>query len=117
MRILFNNLIDGLAASNISALTEEALYEASRVQDQRLTTRWHTTSPTSQTIIFAGSCDTIVGGNIGLVTGSAATNLITNPEDFSQASWVKSDVTASVYTSIVGVPSNLITATWAVIHI
>ena len=113
MRILFNNLIDGLAASNISALTEEALYEASRVQDQRLTTRWHTTSPTSQTIIFAGSCDTIVGGNIGLVTGSAATNLITNPEDFSQASWVKSDVTASVYTSIVGVPSNLITATWA----
>lgn len=110
MRILFNNLIDGLAASRLSALTEDPLYEASRVQDQRLTTRWHTTAATDQTIIFSGSCDTIVGGNIGLVTGSSATNLITSA---NMAGWSIVGATAATASSIVGQNAYSVTAATA----
>jgi hypothetical protein len=111
MRILFDNLIDGLAVSRISALTEDPLYEASRVQDQRLTTRWHTTAASDQTILFSGSCDTIVGGNIGLVTGSSATNLITDPENLTSGNWVKSSVLVATVDSIIGYPAYSVVAT------
>ncbi len=109
MRIAYDNLLDDLLSANITYSTETTLYEATKVQDQRLTTQWRTTAATSQTIVFAATANTIVGGNIGLVTGSVATNLITDPEDMSQASWLKLQVTASIGTSIVGVPSGLVT--------
>ena len=110
MRINYNNLIDDLGSSLITASTEETLYEATNVQDQRLTTQWRTTACTDQSIIFDASSNTIVGGNIGLVTGSAATNLVTDPEDFTTASWGKTGCTVSADTAILGITSYKITA-------
>ena len=97
MRILYQNEFD--VAASLTPLTEETLYEATNVQDQRLTTQWRTTSATDQTIIFDASSATIVGGNIGLVTGSAATNLVTDPDI---TNWSQTNVTTSADTAILG---------------
>lgn len=52
MRIAYNNIIDDLTSTSISALTEETGYEITNVQDQRLTTKWKTSSATEQNVIF-----------------------------------------------------------------
>ncbi len=105
MRILYENLIDGLAASRLTVSSEQALYGAVRVQDQRLTTRWRTDSGTAQTILFSGSSDTIVGGNIGLVTGGAATNLVTDPENLTSGNWTAWSAIVTTAESIIGYPA------------
>ena len=108
MRIAYTNLFD--SAASITPLTETVLYEATQVQDQRLTTQWRTTGVTDQTIIFAATADTIVGGNIGLVTGSAATNLLVNPENLSASPWAAySSGAITTANSILGVPAYAVT--------
>lgn len=104
MRIIFGNQIDDLVASNVTALTETFLYEGTKTQDERLSTQWRTTAGTDQTIVFNAGSDAIVGGNIGLVTGSSATNLVTDPEDLTTANWTENtNVTVTAATSILGI--------------
>ena len=106
MRIAYRNLLDQLPSAQVVPSTETVLYEAVNVQDQRLEgTQWWTTSPTSQTIIFGASTDTIVGGNIGLVTGSSVTNLVTDPEDMESGNWSDTNATISAADNIVGYPA------------
>jgi hypothetical protein len=111
MRIAYSNLFDN--AASITPSTETTLYEATMVQDQRLTTQWRTTAATDQTIIFAASADTIVGGNIGLVTGSAATNLVNDPENMTSGDWALgggAPGSRATATSILGVPAYKMTS-------
>ena len=46
MRIAYNNLVDGIATSSISALTTNSSFPVANMQDQRLTTKWRSTSLT-----------------------------------------------------------------------
>ena len=110
MRIAYSNLLDPLASTLITPSTEATLYEATQIQDDRLTTQWRTTSATDQTIIFDASAATIVGGNIGLVTGSAATNLITDPENLTSANWTATGSVITTAESILGYPAYEITS-------
>ena len=111
MRFIYDNQIDSLVASQLTALTTTELYEATKVTDERLTTQWRSTSPTAQTLVINAGSDTIVGGNIGLVTGSAATNLITDPENMTSGNWTKQGQNPTVATgaSILGVPAYSVT--------
>jgi hypothetical protein len=52
MRIAYHNEIDALATSSLTALTSDANYPISNVQDQRLKTVWHSTSDSAQTVII-----------------------------------------------------------------
>jgi len=52
MRIAYTNAIDAVAASSVTALTVVTGYEASNLQDQRLSTTWRSTALTAQTIII-----------------------------------------------------------------
>ncbi len=111
MRIAYNNLLDQLPSAQVVPLTETVLYEAVNIQDQRLEgTQWWTTSPTSQTIIFGASTDTIVGGNIGLVTGSSVTNLVLSSENLTSGDWVVSSSGVTTAQTIIGVPAYAVTA-------
>lgn len=101
--MIYDNQLDVLVASQITASTEETLYEAVQVLDERLTTQWQTTTPTSQTIVFdAGG--TVSGGD-GQAMFQATTNLISDPEDWTTANWTDSGLVTSVDTTIVGVPA------------
>jgi hypothetical protein len=62
MRFVYDNKIDNLEASAVTALSEVTGYEVINVQDQRLTTKWHSNSATTQTVIFtfASSSATII---------------------------------------------------------
>ncbi len=113
MRIAYRNLLDQLPSAQVVPSTETVLYEAVNVQDQRLEgTQWWTTSPTSQTIIFGASTDTIVGGNIGLVTGSSATNLVPRPEDLTDgAAWLSSNIVITTAGTVLGMQLNKIANT------
>jgi len=52
MRIAYDNQIDDLSASALTALTSDTNYPIENVQDQRLTTVWHSTALTAQTVII-----------------------------------------------------------------
>ena len=117
MRILYDNKIDDLAASRITALTANPLYAATNVIDERLTTQWWSTAATSQTMIFNAGSDAIVGGNIGLVTGSAATNLVTDPEDYTTANWTKTNVVVTTAGTVLGMQLNKVTQTTAATNV
>ena len=111
MRILYDNQIDALTTTGMTALTSATLYPISEVQDQRLTTRWRSTAATDQTVIFdAGGS---VAGGDGQPMFPATTNLFANPTDFTQADWTKSNCTASASGTILGLQANLITKTVA----
>ena len=117
MRILYDNKIDDLAASRITALTANPLYAATNVIDERLTTQWWSTAATSQTMIFNAGSDAIVGGNIGLVTGSAATNLVTDPEDYTTANWTKTNAVVTTAGTVLGMQLNKVTQTTAATNV
>lgn len=84
MRIAYTNLLDDLAASAMTALTENSLFPLTNVQDQRLSTVFRSTACTSQTIILdlgATTATTIVallGHNLStsatVTVDAAATN-------------------------------------------
>ena len=58
MRISYTNLID--AASAPTCLTTDLLYPAANLQNQRLSKRWRSTSPTAQTVVVnLGSAMTV----------------------------------------------------------
>jgi len=105
MRIVFNNQIDALSPSEITPLTETTLYEATQVRDQRLTTQWWTTSPTSQTITFnAGG--TVTEGETRQPMFQATTNLIVDPENMTSGNWTETgDSITTAGTNIVGIPA------------
>jgi len=110
MRIAYDNQIDDLAASEITALTAESLYAATNVQDERLTVQWRTTAATDQTIIFnAGG--TVTEGETWQPMFQATTNLLTDPENLTSANWTKTAVTASADSVVLGFQRNKITAT------
>lgn len=52
MRISYNNYVDSIQASGITALTEAIGFVASNIQDQRLSMVWRSTSPSNQTVII-----------------------------------------------------------------
>ena len=52
MRIAYENLIDDLASTAITASSEDTSYPVTNVQDQRLTTKWYSDSTTTQTVTF-----------------------------------------------------------------
>lgn len=52
MRVSYNNYIDILPASSLTALTETTNYPVINVQDQRLSQEYRSTAVTSQTIII-----------------------------------------------------------------
>ena len=106
MRILYSNEIDTLTATGMTALTAETLYPIANVQDQRLSTRWHSTAATDQTVIFdAGG--TVSGGD-GQPMFQATTNLLSNPEDWSSG-WTGSNATRASSGSVLGFVGNLLT--------
>jgi len=107
MRIAYENQIDALASTAITALTQESLYGATRVQDERLTVRWRTTAVTNQTILLnAGG--TVTEGETWQPMFAATTNLVVSPEDFSFGAigvWAYSSVGITTAESVLGVPS------------
>lgn len=113
MRLIYDNQIDALAASEITALTETTLYEATQVQDQRLTTQWKTTAATDQTIIFnAGG--TVTEGESAQPMFQATTNRVTDPENLTSANWTATALSvATAAATIAGIPAYLLTATSA----
>lgn len=52
MRIAYKNILDDVASNSITASSEETGYEIENVQDQRLSTKWKTSSATEQSVIF-----------------------------------------------------------------
>ena len=93
MRIAYNNYIDALEASAISALSEDTTYPITNVQDQRLTTKWLSDDATTQTVIFdlgdttACSIVAIVSHNC---TPTGTVTLIGNDDIASGLTWVTS---------------------------
>jgi len=82
MRIAYINLIDSGSAP--TALTADLLYPVANMQNQRLSKRWRSTSPTAQTIVVnlgsAQAVDTvaILGHNL---SGSAAVTIEAHTSD------------------------------------
>ena len=82
MRIAYTNLID--AGSAPTALTADLLYPVANMQNQRLSKRWRSTSPTAQTIVVnLGSAQAvntvaILGHNL---SGSAAVTIEAHTSD------------------------------------
>ena len=102
MRIIYDNQLDDLVASQITALTAETLYAATRVTDERLTVQWETTSPTAQTIIFnAGGAEEPMF--------VATTNLVVDPENLTSANWTETNVAVTTAESILGIPAYKVT--------
>jgi hypothetical protein len=93
MRISYSNLLDNLEASAISALSEDNTYPATNVQDQRLTTKWHSDSTTTQTFIFdlgaTTSCSifAIMGHNI---TSACTVTVVGNDDIVAPLTWTTS---------------------------
>ena len=113
MRIAYGNQIDDLAATQITALTENSQYPATNMKDQRLTTQWWSTSPTSQTIIFnAGSAP--VEGHQGQPMFPATTNLVTSPEDYTTGWAAVSCTVSTVSETITGFTGSKLTNSGAV---
>lgn len=52
MRIAYNNFLDGLESTDISASSYDILYPLTNVLDQRLTVKWQTEDVTTATAIF-----------------------------------------------------------------
>jgi len=52
MRIAYNNLIDDLVLADFTASTQATGFPITNVQEQRLSVRWRTTSPTAQSVII-----------------------------------------------------------------
>jgi len=100
MRIIYDNLIDDLVATNMTALTTNASYPVANMQDERLSTRWRSTAATSQSLIFNA------GGEPNFI-GDEYTNLVTDPTDLTTANWTESNVTAT--TSIETINDNAFT--------
>jgi len=86
MRIIYDNLIDDLVATNMTALTTNAAYPVANMQDQRLSTRWRSTAATSQSLIFDA------GGEPNFI-GDAYTNLVADPTDLTTANWTNTNST------------------------
>ena len=105
MRIAYDNLIDGIAQANVTALTEETLFEGYKVQDQVLAIRWRSTTPTSQTLIFDASAQNITGGYPGRITGAEVTNLVSDPNNMTATSWTAVNATITTADTIVGKPA------------
>jgi len=109
MRFIYDNQIDSLAASQITALTETTLYEATMVQDERLTTQWRSTAATDQTIVFnAGG--TVTETHADQAIFQATTNLVTDPENLTSANWTEIYVDTTTSATILGYPAYEITA-------
>jgi hypothetical protein len=53
MRLIYNNLIDGLSSSALTALSESGGYVITNVQNQRLAKKWKSSSATTQTVLCA----------------------------------------------------------------
>jgi hypothetical protein len=52
MRIAYKNILDDVASTSITASSEETGYEIENVQDQRLSTKWKSSSATEQSVVF-----------------------------------------------------------------
>jgi hypothetical protein len=52
MRIAYKNILDDVASTSIKASSEETGYEIENVQDQRLSTKWKSSSATEQSVVF-----------------------------------------------------------------
>jgi hypothetical protein len=52
MRISYNNFIDAVSSASIVASSEDGSYPVANVQDQRLTTQWHSDDATTQTVVI-----------------------------------------------------------------
>lgn len=104
MRILYENQIDDLDSSLITALTETTFFEATHVQDERLSYRWKPTACTDQTILFdAGG--TVTEGESAQPMFQATTNLVSDP---TLLTWTGT-ASVTVATSINGVPAAKVT--------
>ena len=92
MRIAYENLID--AATAPTALTEDLLYPATNVQNQRLSKRWRSTAATAQTVVVdlgsAQAVDTVAILGHSLTT-SAVVSIDANATDsWAGPSWTTS---------------------------
>ena len=100
MRIVYDNLIDDLVATNMTALTTNTAYPVANMQDERLSTRWRSTAATSQSLIFDA------GGEPNFI-GDEYTNDITDPTDLTTANWT--NVSSSSVISTASINGNLFT--------
>jgi hypothetical protein len=93
MRLIYDNQLDDLLASQITASTEETLYEATRVLEQRLTVQWQTTAATDQSIIFDA-------GGSAQAMFATTTSIVIDPENLTSANWRDSSTSRATATSI-----------------
>jgi len=94
MRIAYNNLVDGIASTSISALTVNSSYPVANMQDQRLTTKYRSTAATSQSLTFdAGGAPNFIG--------DAYTNLVADPTDLTTANWTATNATATAQSATI----------------
>jgi hypothetical protein len=94
MRIAYNNYIDDLEASAISALSESGTYPVTNVQDQRLTTKWLSDEATTQTVIFdlgATTACSIVAIMAHNLTPTGTVTLVGNDVIGAGMTWEASD--------------------------
>jgi len=94
LRLAYNNFIDVLSSASIVASTEDTSYPVTNVQDQRLTTKWHSDDTTTQTVVIdlcataACSIFAIISHNIA---SSVTTTVVGNDQIASGLTWITSD--------------------------
>jgi len=85
MRVSYVNFIDAVTSASIVASTEDGSYPVTNVQDQRLTTKWHSDDTSTQTVVIdlgaTTSCSIFAIMSHNLV--SAGTVVVNGNDDIS----------------------------------
>jgi hypothetical protein len=117
MRLLYDNIVDGLSAASVVASSSDASFPATNVQDERLAKRWMSdTGATAQTVTFTLPTfplypDSATGTtyiqdawatNDGWVAGGSATISVASAPGCIRAIWA-SATTFGIYRTISGV--------------
>lgn len=97
MRISYENLIDDITSTSMTALTTAAGYPIANVQDQRLTKKWKSDASTTQTVVIdlgsaqAVTAMAIVSHNIAstasIIVNANATDVWTAPSVIESLTW------------------------------
>jgi hypothetical protein len=96
MRIIYDNEIDDLTATNLTALTEAGGYEITNVQNQRLGKVWKSDSTSTQTVVCNFTGD-VPGVKVAAIAGH---NITSSTTVLIQANSADSWAAPSVSTSI-----------------
>jgi hypothetical protein len=93
MRVAYTNLIDAVTTASIVASSEDTSFPVDNVQDQRLTTKWHSEDVTTATVVIdlgaTAACTIFAVLSHNLVSGGTVT-VNGNDDIASGLTWVTS---------------------------